>query len=68
LSKLTVQLSGELDSVLGDLAERQGIPKTQVIRRSIALMKYLEDETSKNPDRKLAITENGNVLTEIVTK
>ena len=68
MSKLTVQLSGELDSVLDDLAKSQGVPKTQVIRRSIALMKYLEDETSKNPDRKLAITENGNILTEIVTK
>ncbi len=68
MSKLTVQLSGDLDSVLGDLAKSQGIPKTQVIRRSIALMKYLEDETGDNPARKLAITENGKVLTEIVTK
>lgn len=68
MSKLTVQLSGDLDSVLGDLAKKQGIPKTQVIRRSIALMKYLEDETGENTARKLAITENGKVLTEIVTK
>jgi predicted transcriptional regulator len=67
MGKLTVQLSGELDSVLDDLAKSQGIPKTQVIRRSIALMKYLNEETSES-DRKLAITENGKVVTEIVTK
>jgi hypothetical protein len=43
MSKLTVQLSDEMDEVVGDLAEQRGVPKTQVLRNAVLLMKYLDD-------------------------
>lgn len=66
MSKLTVTFSGKIDDDLDHLAHEQGIPKTQVIRRAIALMKYLEDEREQG--RKVAITdEDMTVLKEIVS-
>lgn len=66
MSKTTVQLSGDLDKILSDLSKEQGVPKTQVIRRSLALLKYLEDE--RRSGGKVAITDqDGKVVKEIVT-
>ncbi len=42
--KFTVEMNSELDDVISSLAEQQGVPKTQVVRRALALLKYLEDE------------------------
>ena len=66
MSKLTVQFTGRIDDDLGTLASEQGIPKTQVIRRAIALMKFIEDERAKG--HKVSITdENDRVLKDIVS-
>jgi hypothetical protein len=66
LGKLTVQFSGKADEDLETLAREQGVPKSHVIRRSVALLKYLEDERSKG--NKVAITdEDDRVLKEIVS-
>ncbi|MDQ1536329.1 MAG: hypothetical protein QOE58_722 [Actinomycetota bacterium] len=42
--KFTVEMNRELDDVVTALAEQQQVPKTQVVRRALALLKYLEDE------------------------
>ena len=52
MTKLTVELNDELTRMVEELASEQGIPKTQVIRRSVALLKFLQDEQSQG--RKLA--------------
>ena len=43
MSKLTVQLSDEMNEMIEELAEMRGIPKTQLLRSAVKLMKYLDD-------------------------
>lgn len=43
MSKTVLRMSEEMDSLLGALASRQGVAKTQALQRAIALLKYLED-------------------------
>jgi predicted transcriptional regulator len=47
VTKLTIQLSSRTDDILAKLAERQETTKAQVVRRAIALLSYLEDESAK---------------------
>ena len=65
MAKVTFELDDNLDTVLGDLAKKQGLKKAQMLRRSIALMKFLEDE--RDDGNRIAITDRkGQVLREIV--
>jgi predicted transcriptional regulator len=65
MAKVTFELDDNLDDVLGSLAKKQGLKKSQMLRRSIALMKYLEDE--RDDGNRVAITNgSGQVLKEIV--
>ena len=43
-TKLTVNLSEEVVAILRDLASREGTTMTEVLRRAIAVQKYLTDE------------------------
>lgn len=43
MAKFTVQLTDEMDDALGEVATRRGLPKTQALRRAVALMKYLDE-------------------------
>lgn len=66
MGKLTVQFTGRIDDDLETLAREQGIPKTQVIRRAVALMKFVEDERAQG--RKLSITDsNDQIIKDIVS-
>jgi hypothetical protein len=67
MAKTTVQLNDELDSLLTDLSGDLAVPKAQVVRRSIALLKYLQDETTKNGGKVLIQDANGEQK-EIVLK
>lgn len=65
MPRLNVSVTEQLDEALSELSERQSIPKSQLIRRSIALLKFLEDER----ERGLKVTlsdENDRVVKEIV--
>lgn len=65
MAKLAVELNGKMNRVLDQLSEAQRVPKTEVIRRAIALLKYAEDERRKG--NKLAIADkDGRVIREIV--
>jgi predicted transcriptional regulator len=65
VAKVTFELDDSLDDVLGALARKQGLKKSQMLRRSIALMKFLEDE--RDQGNRVAITDShGDVLREIV--
>lgn len=64
MPKFTVQLSGKMDDLLTELAREQGIPKTQVIRRSLGLLKFLNDE--QKAGNKIAVTKDDQVVKEIV--
>jgi len=43
-TKLTVNLSEEVVDILRDLARRDGTTMTEVLKRAIAVQKYLADE------------------------
>jgi hypothetical protein len=66
MAKLTVEFPERLNTILEEMAEKEGLPKVQLIRRAIALLKYVEDE--KALGNKIAIAdENNKIIKEIVT-
>jgi hypothetical protein len=50
MSKLTVQFTDEMDEVIEELAEARGLPKTQVLRRAVLLMRYLDTAAATGQD------------------
>jgi hypothetical protein len=63
--KFMVEFSEELDEVIGTLAARQGVPKTQVIREAVSLLKYVDDQQQEG--HRLAIAdEDGRLMQNIV--
>lgn len=66
MPKLTIEVTEQLDAALTELAVKEGLPKSQVVRRSIALFKFLEDQRAAG--LKVAIADkNDKVVKEIVT-
>lgn len=59
MSKLTVQLTDEMDEVIDELAEVRSLPKTQVMRRAVLLMKYLDDAAKSGQDIVLRDRQSG---------
>ncbi len=64
--KLIVEFSEELDKVIGALAAQQGVPKTQVIRRAVSLLKYVDDQ--RREGHKLAIADKDGRLMQEITR
>lgn len=54
MPKLTVELNERLNGYLEDLAKEQGIAKTQVLRRAIGLLRYMEQK--RRLGKRLVIT------------
>ena len=67
MARLTVQFPEKTSQILNELAEKDEVSKTEVLRRAIALYKYLESELGKEDGRKLKIADkDDNILKEIV--
>lgn len=67
MARLTVQFPEKTSEMLSDLADREEVSKTEILRRALALYKYLETEVQKGKGRKIAITdEDDKILKEIV--
>ncbi len=47
MAKFTVQMDDKMTSMLENIAAKRGIPKTQVLRNAVALLKYLDDASEK---------------------
>lgn len=62
--RLSLDVSEELNSVLDDMAEKTHSSKSEVLRKSIALMKVAVDETEKG--NHVGIIKNQQVIKEIV--
>jgi predicted transcriptional regulator len=54
MSKYTLQMNDRLDEILDELAEKEGISKAQVIRKSLALLKLAEDHKEEGYELQLA--------------
>jgi len=50
VAKVTVQFTDELDDVLSELAQCRGLAKTQVLRRAVLLMNYLDKAAADGAD------------------
>ena len=50
MTKLTVQFTDEMDEVLEELADARGLAKTQVLRRAVLLMRYLDQASAAGKD------------------
>ncbi len=44
--RLTVQIGPQLEEILEKMAREEGVTKAQIIRRAIAVLKFLDDERS----------------------
>ena len=66
MARLTVQFPEATSEILADLSAQDQVSKTEILRRALAVYKYLEKET-RGGKRKVAITdENGKVVKEIL--
>lgn len=50
MAKVTVLFTDELGDVLAELAQCRGLAKTQVLRRAVLLMSYLDKVTADGAD------------------
>jgi len=55
MPKMTLQISPEMDAILEQLAAERDIPKSQVIRRAVLLLNYLDSD-----DKEVSVTERGS--------
>ena len=66
MARLTVQFPEQTSQILAELSERDQMSKTEVLRRALALYKYLDKETREG-DKKITISDkNDQILKEIV--
>lgn len=65
MAKYTVELNAELNRVLDELSKNQDAPKTQLIRKAISVLKYLDDERRKG-NRIVITNQDGQPDREIV--
>jgi len=66
MPKLTVEFNDKMNQILEQLAEEKGTTKVDVLRRAVALYRYLEEEKRKDEDNQLSITKDGKALKDIV--
>jgi hypothetical protein len=66
MARLTVQFPKATSDILEELSSEDQVSKTEVLRRALAVYRYLEKET-RGGKRKVAITdENGKVIKELL--
>jgi hypothetical protein len=65
MPKLTVEFNDKMSDILEQLAEEKGTSKVDVLRRAVALYRYLDSE-QKEGNKKVSITQNDNILKDIV--
>jgi len=67
MSKLTVRFGRKVSKMLKGFALEKGVTQTEILRRAIALYRYLDRET-KDGDKRVSVTsaETGKVLKDLV--
>lgn len=66
MARLTVQFPSKTDAILSELAAKEEITKTEVIRRALSLYKFLDRE-AKQKGLKIAIADqDDNIVKEIL--
>jgi predicted transcriptional regulator len=65
MPKLTLEFNDRVNSMLEELAAKEGTTKVGIIRKALALFKYVDQEIGDDQDRGLAIVENNKVVHKI---
>jgi predicted transcriptional regulator len=65
MPKLTIEFSDKMNQILEDLANEKETTKVDVLRRAVALYKYLDLE-QKDQTNKVSITRGGKAVKDIV--
>jgi hypothetical protein len=66
MAKLTVEFNDKMNDILEKLAEEKGTSKVDVLRRAVALYRYLDSEQNQDENQKVSITKNNKVVKDIV--
>lgn len=66
MPKLTVEFNDKMNDILEQLADEKGTTKVDVLRRAVSLYKYLDAEQKEGGNKKVSITQNDNILKDIV--
>ncbi len=66
MAKLTVEFNDKMNDILEKLAEEKGTTKVDVLRRAVALYRYLDSEQNEDENQKVSITKNNKVVKDIV--
>jgi predicted transcriptional regulator len=66
MAKLTVEFNDKMNETLEQLAEEKKTTKVDVLRRAVALYKYLDEEQNQGDNKRVSITQNDNILKDIV--
>jgi hypothetical protein len=64
--RLTLEVSEDVDRLLRDLAQAEGIDKYEVIRRALALYQYLHKEATVENHKLQIANQEGGVIENIV--
>ena len=64
--KLTVEFNDKMNDILEQLASERGTTKVDVLRRAVALYKYLDSEKKEDETTKVSITQKDKPTKEIV--
>jgi predicted transcriptional regulator len=65
MPKLTVEFSDKMNDILEELANEKETTKVDVLRRAVALYKYLDSE-QRDEANKVSITRDGKAVKDIV--
>jgi predicted transcriptional regulator len=65
MPKLTVEFSDKMNEILEQLAQEKDTSKVEVLRRAVALYKYLDSEQQDESNR-VSITRDGKAVKDIV--
>jgi len=67
MARLTIQFPERTSKILEELSEDNEVTKTEVLRRAVALYKYLDEEVRKGKGKKKVVIadEDDKILKEI---
>ena len=66
MPKLTVEFNDKMSEILDQLANEKGTTKVDVLRRAVALYRYLDSEQNPEENKKVSITQGDKVVKDIV--
>ena len=65
MPKLTIEFSPKMNEILEQLANEKETTKVDVLRRAVALYKYLDSE-QQDESKRVSITQDGKAVKNIV--